>query len=90
MRLRGNASYVHVTHYIDPDALRAFIERLGLVDATGGNTGLGFRILDLFGLILIPGDTPTAIGFSVFNMTGSMANIAGVLAAKPPARLFGK
>ncbi|MCP5546627.1 MAG: MFS transporter [Akkermansiaceae bacterium] len=91
LALRGNASYVHVTRYIDPDALRAFIERLGLVASEGGgNTGLGFRILDLFGLIVNPGGDPTAVGFSVFNMMGSLVNIAGVLAAKPLARFFGK
>lgn len=90
LALRGNASYVHVTHYIDPDALRAFIERLGLVATAEGNTGLGFRMLDLFGLIVKPGGDPSAVGFSVFNMTGSLVNIIGVLAARPLARLFGK
>lgn len=91
LALRGNAGYVHVTHYIDADALRQFIERLGLIaSATDTSTGLGTRILDLFGLIVKPGGDPSAVGFSVFNMTGSLVNIAGVLAAKPLARMFGK
>src|SRR5690606_37531881 len=74
------------------EALRAFIERIGLFASPAmiENPGAGFRFLDLFGLILKPGADPTAIGFSVFNMTGTLVNIAGVLAAKPLARLFGK
>lgn len=92
LALRGNASYVHVTHYVDPEALRAFIGRLGLIatPAALSDSGFGFKALDLFGLIVKPGDDPSAVGFSVFNMTGSMVNIIGVLAAKPLARVFGK
>lgn len=92
LALRGNASYVHVKYYLDPEALRAFIERIGLFASAAAldHPGLGFRILDLFGLVLKPGDNPTAIGFSAFCMTGSLVNILGVLAARPLARAFGK
>lgn len=92
LALRGNVSYAHVTSYLDPEALRAFIERIGLfaTPASVADPTAGFRALDLFGLILRPGDDPGAIGFSVLNMMNSLVNIAGVLAAKPLARLFGK
>ena len=30
LALRGNASYVHVTYYMDPEAMRSFLERVGL------------------------------------------------------------
>ena len=92
LALRGNTSYVHVTYYVSPAALRSFIESLGLVATPAAleHPGLGFKILDLFGLIVKPDGNPSAVGFSVFNMTGSLVNILGVLAAKPLARLFGK
>lgn len=92
LALRGNVSYLHVTYYVDSESLRAFLESLGLfaTQANLENPGLGFRILDLFGLIVKPGDNPSAIGVGVFNMTGSLVNIIGVLAAKPLASFFGK
>jgi len=92
LALRGNVSYVHMNYYVDPEALRSFIEGLGLYAAPDAlqHPGIGFRALDTFGLILKPGDSPTAIGFSLFNMVGSLVNIIGVLLAKPLAKLFGK
>ncbi|WP_035600566.1 MFS transporter [Haloferula sp. BvORR071] len=92
LALRGNASYLHVKYYMDPEALRSFLEGAGLfaTPAALAQPSWGFKILDTFGLILKPGDAPTAIGISLFNMTGSLVNIAGVVAAKPLARTFGK
>jgi Na+/melibiose symporter-like transporter len=92
LALRGNASYVHVRYYVDPEALRGFLGVIGLLtgSVSPGEAGLGTRVLDLFGLIVKPGADPTAVGFSVFNMTGSLISILGVLCAKPLARRFGK
>ena len=92
LALRGNASYLHVKNYLDPESLRAFIESIGLyaTAAVAENPGAGFKFLDLFGLVLKPGDDPTAIGVSVLNMAGTLVSIAGVLSAKPLARRFGK
>ena len=39
---------------------------------------------------MTPGDSPTAVGFSLFNMVGSLLSIGGVLLAKPLADRFGK
>ncbi|MDQ8179065.1 MFS transporter [Pelagicoccus sp. SDUM812005] len=92
LALRGNAGYVHAKYYLSPDALRAFIDSLGLVATPEilQNQGIGFWILDLFGLIIKPDGDPTSVGFSLFNMIGSLVSILGVLAAKPLARVFGK
>ncbi len=92
LALRGNAGYVHFKYYLDSETLRTFIESLGFYATPTAleSPGLGFKALDLFGLILKPGDSPVAIGFSLFNMTSSLVNIIGVLAAKPLARIFGK
>lgn len=92
LALRGNASYVHVTHYIDTEALRSFIERVGLYTTNPGVEDRGgvFWFLDLFGLIVKPGVNPAAVGFGLFSMVGTLVNIVGVVSAKPLARIFGK
>jgi GPH family glycoside/pentoside/hexuronide:cation symporter len=92
LSLRGGSNYYYFTYYVDSSALRTLIEKIGLV-ATGSSIdspSLGTKALDLFGLILKPGDDPSKIGFSLFNMTGNLVNIIGVLAAKPLADRFGK
>jgi len=89
LSLRGGSNYYYFTYFVDSSALRAQIEGLGLVTSTGAH-GLGSQILDLFGLLLKPGDDPSKIGFSIFNMTGNLVNILGVIAAKPLADRFGK
>jgi Na+/melibiose symporter-like transporter len=92
LALRGNASYVHVTYYMDPEAMRSFLERVGLFASPAAleNPGLGFKILDLFGLMVKPGQNPSAVGFSLLLMVGNLVNLIGVLMAKPLAERFGK
>ena len=92
LALRGNANYVFVTRYLDSDALRSFVEGLGLTaPATAlDHPGIGFRILDAFGMIVKPGANPAAVGFSVLSMTGALVQILGVLSAKKLADWFGK
>lgn len=92
LSLRGGSFYYYFTYYVDSSALRALVEDVGLVAATAdlSSSGLGARALDLFGLMLKPGDDPSKIGFSLFNMTGTLVSILGVLAAKPLADRFGK
>ncbi|PAP75020.1 MFS transporter [Rubrivirga marina] len=89
LSLRGSSYYYYFTYFVDSEALRDLVQSFGLF-STDTEFGLGGRILDTFGLILTPGDDPTAVGFSLFNMTGTLMNIFGVLAAKPLADRFGK
>lgn len=92
LALRGNANYVFVTRYLDAEALRSFIEGLGLTASAAdlAHPSLGLRVLDLFGMIVKPGADPAAVGFSVLSMTGALIQILGVLSAKPLAHRFGK
>ncbi len=92
LALRGNASYVHVTHYMDSEALRSFIERVGLYTTNIGVEDRGglFWFLDLFGLIVKTGDNPSAVAFGLVSMVGTLVSILGVVSAKPLARIFGK
>ncbi len=92
LALRGNANYVFVTKYLEPEAMGAFVEKLGLTATAAevANPGIGFKILDLFGMIVTPGKSPSAVGFSVLSMFGTFVQILGVIAAKPLADRFGK
>ncbi|BET67553.1 MFS transporter [Opitutales bacterium ASA1] len=92
LAFRGNANYIFVTRYLEADAMRTFVEQMGLTATAAAMEapGLGLRILDLFGMVVKPGADPSAVGFSVLNMTGSLVQILGVLSAKPLADRFGK
>lgn len=90
LALRGGSFYYYFTYFVDPAALGSMLDGLGLVAPSGTKGGIGFTLLDLFGLIVLPGGDPSKVGFSLFNMTGSLINILGIFAAKPLADRFGK
>ena len=91
LSLRGSSYYYYFTYYVDADATRAFLDRLGLIAGDAGMEarGIGFAILDTFGLIITRDSDPSSVGFSLFNMVGNFVNIVGVLLAKPLADRFG-
>ena len=89
LSLRGSSYYYYFTYYVDTDATRALLEQLGLIATGTEGQGIGFAILDTFGLIITPESNPSNVGFSLFNMTGNIVNIIGVLLAKPLADRFG-
>jgi len=92
LALRGNANYVFVTRYLSSDALLKFVEGLGLTATAADllNPSFGLRALDLFGMVVKPGGSPSVVGFSVLSMIGTFVTIVGVLSAKPLADRFGK
>jgi GPH family glycoside/pentoside/hexuronide:cation symporter len=92
LALRGNANYVFVTRYLDVEALRSFIEGLGLTATAAQieSPSIGLKILDLFGMVVKPGADPAGVGFAVLSMTGALVQILGVLSAKKLADWFGK
>ncbi|NNE36165.1 MAG: MFS transporter [Rhodothermales bacterium] len=92
LSLRGSSYYYYFTYYVDPTATLGFLERIGLVATEIGasSRGIWFGILDTFGLIIQGDANPTNVGFSLFNMTGNLVSIIGVVLAKPLAELFGK
>ncbi len=92
LALRGGSTYYYFTYFVNAEALTAFVDQMGFFanPEAVANPGMGFCILDTFGLIVKPGDSPTAVGFSRFNMAGGLVNIIGVLMAKPLADRFGK
>jgi Na+/melibiose symporter-like transporter len=92
LALRGGSFYYYFTYFVDKPASEAFLTGLGLVATPEAvaSGGLGFGALDLFGLVVVPGGDPSKVAFSLFNMTGSLVNILGILLAKPLADRFGK
>lgn len=92
LSLRGSSYYYYFIYYADAEATRALLDQLGLMASgvAADTRGLGYAILDMFGLIVQEGRDPSGVGFSLFNMTGNLINILGVLLAKPLADRFGK
>jgi Na+/melibiose symporter-like transporter len=92
LAFRGSSYYYYFTYYVDSAAMSHFLESLGLIgtSAVREGGGVGFAILDAFGLIVTEGADPSKVGFSLFLMAGNLVNIIGVLMAKPLADRFGK
>jgi Na+/melibiose symporter-like transporter len=92
LALRGNANYVFVTRYLSSEGLLRFVESFGLTATAADllNPSMGLRALDLFGMVVKPGASPSVVGFSVLSMMGTFVTIVGVLLAKPLADRFGK
>ncbi len=91
LALRGGGYYYYFTYFVDREALRGLIASLGLVVGEAGPpAGAGWWLLDTFGLLVRPGADPSRVGFSLFNLVGTLATLAGVGLARPLAVRFGK
>jgi Na+/melibiose symporter-like transporter len=92
----GTAMYFYFTYYVNKDAMFGFLQSWGLVTTTssGGESspsGWGHRTLDAFGLVATGNrSNVSSVGFSLFNMSGMVANIVGVLFSKMLSVRFGK
>jgi Na+/melibiose symporter-like transporter len=90
LALWGSATFYFFTYYLSKDSLSAFLQSLGLV-ATGPVTGWWQGILDSFGLVVHgEGSNVSSVGFSLFNMSGQLVTIIGVLFSTALAARFGK
>lgn len=82
----GSAMCYYFQHYVDPQALGAFLEKLGLVKTEDAVLGVGMQVLDSFNLLATKAAdgtiSPTesySIGLSVFNMVGAIIQLIGVV-----------
>jgi len=83
----GSATFYYFTYYVDRDRLFAFLQSAGLVAGPGGGHGL----LNAFGLTATADRrNVVSVGFSLFNMSGQLVQIIGVLLSKPLSSRFGK
>ena len=86
----GSAMNYYFENYVDSEALYQFLDRLGLV-YVGAGEGVGYSILNAFGLIVSSPDQAYMVGFGVFNMLGALVQFFGViLLSSYLANKFGK
>ncbi len=95
LALWGSATFYFFTYYVDKHSLLSFLQSWGLAatDTAGGviPDGMWHHILNAFGLIATSdGANTTSVGFSLFNMSGQLVTIIGVVASKFLSSRFGK
>ena len=74
----GSAMNYYFENYVDPVALYAFLDKIGLAASEAGD-GVWYSILDAFGLIVTSPDKAYEVGFGVFNMLGALVQFFGVI-----------
>lgn len=91
--VRGSSLFNLFTYYLDPVAIGRFLEGWGLTaPATGEVTGLRVVLTrDWFNLLIRPDySNAVAVGFSFFNVLGSVVQILFIPLSKPLSDRFGK
>jgi len=90
LALWGSAMFYYFTYYADKDQLFGFLQSLGLVTSTGTESWW-HGLLSAFGLVAVEDRSNVAsVGFSLFNMSGQLVTIFGVLMSKALSMRFGK
>lgn len=86
----GSAMFYFFTYYVDKPSLGAFLGSVGLT-AAGPVTGWWRGLLDAFGLVVHGEEGNVAgVGFSLFNMSGQIVTILGVICSTALAARYGK
>jgi Na+/melibiose symporter-like transporter len=89
--VRGSSLNYLFTYYMDQASIRDLLGKIGLGAIGTGTAGFGKMALDSLGLLVrSDGSNAAAVGFSLFNVTGSLVQILGILVSKPLADRFGK
>jgi glycoside/pentoside/hexuronide:cation symporter, GPH family len=91
--LRGSSLFNFFSYYLDPAAIGRFLEGWGLTAPESGEV-TGLRVIltkDWFNLLIRPDySNAVAVGFSFFNVLGSVVQILFIPLSKPLADRFGK
>jgi Na+/melibiose symporter-like transporter len=89
--LRGSSLNYMFKYYMDPAAVTAFLDRIGLGATSAGGVSGWNTPLDWLGLLVKPDYSNAAsVGLSFFFVLGSVIQIFGILVSKPLAEWFGK
>jgi Na+/melibiose symporter-like transporter len=90
--VRGSLTNYFFTYYMDPNAIRTFLDHFGLASLAAGETVSTWRgVLNALGLQILPdASNASAVGQSFFFVIGSIVQIFCILISKPLADLFGK
>ncbi len=85
--LRGTSLNYMFTYYLDANAIRGFLDKVGLAASATADKGL----LDYMGLRVRPdASNAVAVGFSFFQVVGSIVQLIGIPFSKPLCDRFGK
>ncbi|MGA2446325.1 MAG: MFS transporter [Opitutaceae bacterium] len=91
LALRGTSMYYYFTYFVDKAALLDFVRSFGLGTIVAGHGAWWKTVLGWFGFILTPdGSNASSVGFSLFNIAGTIVTIIGVLTSKWLSERFGK
>jgi Na+/melibiose symporter-like transporter len=89
--VRGSSMNYFFTYYMDPGAVRAFLDKVGLASASAGEASGWQSFLGMLGLQIKPDlSNASAVGQAFFFVLGSIIQIICILFSKPLADLFGK
>jgi Na+/melibiose symporter-like transporter len=92
LAMRGGTLFFYFNYYIDKSRLFDILQGLGLTTAEGiARGGLGHYLLNTFGLVVDTQKSNVAsVGFSLFNMSGQIVTVVGVLFSTMLSIRFGK
>ena len=79
LALWGSSMSYFFNYYVDKDALFSFLKKFGLAKDGSDVSGVGYQMLDAFGLIVYNPQQVFAVGFSFFNMVGQLVTLLGVI-----------
>jgi glycoside/pentoside/hexuronide:cation symporter, GPH family len=89
--MRGGTMFYYFNYYVDPTRLLAFLQNLGLPQATAALPDGGHPLMNTFGLIINADRSNVAgVGFSLFNIASQFVTVLGVVASTYLAARFGK
>ena len=90
--VRGSSMNYFFTYYMDPSAIRSFLDNFGLASLAAGEATSAWRsVLNALGLQILPdASNASAVGQSFFFVIGSIVQIICILFSKPLADRFGK
>jgi Na+/melibiose symporter-like transporter len=84
LALWGSATFYYFTYYVNKDSLFIFLQSWGLVNSSAATSVSWWHaLLNTIGLIAEQNrSNVTSVGFSLFNMSGQLVMIIGVLCSK--------
>ena len=89
--MRGGTMFYYFSYYVDQPKLLAFLQSVGLPQATAAAPDGGHYLMNTLGLILNADRTNVAsVGFSLFNIASQLTTVVGVVASTYLAMRFGK
>ena len=89
--VRGGSLTFYMQHYVDGDAMSAFLARMGLMINEGAAPTGFLVVLNALGLLAEPdGSNVPNVAFGWFMMAGTISTLTGVFSSRPLSKAFGK